>query len=321
MKKHRILLALIMILLALAIAEAAWIILTLMEPGADRALLTDTAQGIAAKGAGMVFDAAESGMPQPASDHVYSHRGSAGTYEHSFRAYDAAIAEGSHYIEQDLVISSDGVLFVSHDLSAADMTGTAARYSSMTADTIDGLQTKAGGKVLRLSEVFDRYQKDVDYIIELKSSGDDTVKAFGEIVARYGFEDVIIVQSSDTDVLDAVERIYPDMPKLYVCKSQSGFAKSLDLPYVDIVSVRADAGLMTEANCEAAHRHGKMFSAWTLDSEQSIKNAIDMGVDTYFTNDTALAMSLEKTYGLSERMRQEKWTNTGNTNPSSDPGI
>jgi glycerophosphoryl diester phosphodiesterase len=58
---------------------------------------------------------------------------------------------------------------------------------------------------------------------------------------------------------------------------------------------------MTEGNCQTAHENGKMFSAWTLDSEEEIKSAIDMGVDTYFTNDTPLALSLEREYGLEER--------------------
>ena len=47
---------------------------------------------------------------------------------------------------------------------------------------------------------------------------------------------------------------------------------------------------------------GKKFSVWTLDTEDSIKKAIDMGVDTYFTNDTPLALRLEREYGLEKRM-------------------
>lgn len=302
MKKRRRLLILIVILLLLVAGEAAWILLSYVQTGGGGEAFIDPLNGTIRSGTDSVYELAEEQMPEPPSAHIYSHRGSAGTYEHSFRAYDRAIAEGSQYIEQDVVISSDGVLFVSHDLSAAGMTGTSAQYSSMTADTIDGLQTKAGYKVLRLSEVFDRYKKDVNYVIELKSSGADTVDAFEDIVAEYGYEDVITVQSGDTDVLRTIEVKYPDMPKLYVCKSYGGFADSLDMPYVDIISVKADAGLMTEANCEEAHEHGKLFSAWTLDSESSIRRAIEMGVDTYFTNDTGLAMSLEKQYGLTERI-------------------
>ena len=93
------------------------------------------------------------------------------------------------------------------------------------------------------------------------------------------------------------------MPKLFVCWNQGDFDYVLDKPYVDIISVRADVetGILTESNCNAAHEAGKKFSAWTLDTEDAIKNAIDMGVDTYFTNDTPLALRLEREYGLEKR--------------------
>lgn len=235
------------------------------------------------------------------ASHVYSHRGTEGFYEHSFKAYDEAISAGSQNIEQDIVISSDGELFVSHDLNAWSMTGVDAPYSSMSAEEIGKLTTRAGYKVLRLSEVFDRYEKDVNYIIELKTSDDETVSAFENLVDKYGFEDNITVQSVDTDVLRILEKQYPNMPKLFVCKGLQAFYDSLDMPYVDIVSVSIDRGLMTESNCEAAHDHGKLFSAWSLSMESSIRAAIDMNVDTYFTNDTPLAISLEREYGLEVR--------------------
>lgn len=240
------------------------------------------------------------------ASHVYSHRGTAGLYEHSFKAYDEAIDAGSHNIEQDLVISSDGVLFVSHDLNASYMTGVDALYSSMTAETIDGLETRAGYKVLRLSEVFDKYGKDINYIIELKTFDDRTITAFEEIVDKYGFKDVITVQCSETEALRVLDEKYPDMPKLFICKSQQAFYDSLDMPYIDIISVDIDRGLMTESNCREAHDHGKVFSAWTLSLESSIRSAIDMNVDTYFTNDTPLALALEKEYGTKVREESGK---------------
>lgn len=235
------------------------------------------------------------------ASHVYSHRGSEGSEEHSFKAYDAAIEAGSRYIEQDIVISSDGVLYVSHDLNAVTMTGYNGMYEYISSETIDGLRTEAGNPVLRLSDVFDRYGRDINYVIEIKPYSDSCVNAFAEITDRYGLSDRITVQSGYTGILEKIEERYPDMPKLYVCRSQSDLENALDKPYVDIISVKASAGLMTESNCRAVHEKGKVFSAWTLDTEDAIKNAIDLGVDTYFTNDTPLALSIEREYGSRRR--------------------
>jgi glycerophosphoryl diester phosphodiesterase len=237
------------------------------------------------------------------TSHVYSHRGSAGPEEHSFKAYDAAIEAGSRYIEPDVVMSSDGVLYVSHDLNAVTMTGYNGMYEYISSETVDGLRTEAGNKILRLSEVFDKYGKDINYVIELKDNSDKCLLAFEELVDEYGLSDVITVQSMKAETLDILDKKYPDMPKLFVCWNQGDFDYVLDLPYVDIISVRAEkeTGILTASNCQAAHDAGKKFSAWTLDTEEDIKNAIDMGVDTYFTNDTALALSIERDYGLKVR--------------------
>jgi hypothetical protein len=44
------------------------------------------------------------------------HRGASGTRpEHTFAAYDRALELGADYIEQDLQVTSDGVLVVMHD--------------------------------------------------------------------------------------------------------------------------------------------------------------------------------------------------------------
>ena len=230
------------------------------------------------------------------AEHIFSHRGSGGIYEHSFKAYDAAIEAGSRYIEQDIVMSSDGVLFVAHDLNASYMTGRNAEYSSTSAAEIEQLETNAGFKVLRLSEVFDKYGKDINYIIEFKDSDESMETAFGKLVDEYDYQDNIIVQSYYTEVLENLEDKYPDMPKLAICKTQGDVENSLNLEYVDIISVKYDARLMTEDNCEAAHSRGKKFGVWTINREASIRDAIEMDVDNYFTDDTALALSLEKKY-------------------------
>ena len=255
--------------------------------------------------AGVEEDAA-AGIEEMIASHVYSHRGSDGAEEHSFKAYDSAIEAGSRYIEQDVVLSADGILYVSHDFNAWLMTGYDGLYEHMSSETIDDLRTRAGNKILRLSEVFDRYGRSINYVIELKPNSDVCVEAFVKLVDEYELGDLITVQSMYSRRLEELETRYPDMPKLFVCRSQAEFNRALDSSYIDIISVKADAGLMTSGNCEEAHGHNKLFSAWVLNSEEAIKNAIDIGVDTYFTADTPLALSLEREYGIIEGRRRGK---------------
>lgn len=232
------------------------------------------------------------------ASHVISHRGKEGPDEHSFDAYDAAIAAGSEYIEQDLVQSSDGTLYVSHDKTAYAMTGDSRSYSSMSDAEIDSLRTHAGRNILKLSDVFDRYGDSVTYVIELKTADAATVDAFCRIVREYGLEDCVIAQCFFASALEAIESRMPDMPKMLVCMYKSSFDIGLGLPYIDMICANVD--FMDRGNCDAAHEAGKKFGAWTLNYEQQIRDAIDIGADFYFTNDTPLALSLEKSVRCSD---------------------
>ena len=303
MKRTKTLKTLIAVMLVLVLAASGWIVHRSMsiraakEQAAAEAQAAEEEQRKAEEEAAAAKEAEEAAI----ASHVISHRGSAGPEEHSFKAYDAAIEAGSRFIEQDVVMSSDGVLYVSHDLNAVVMTGYNGMYEYIDSETIDGLKTAAGNPVLRLSQVFDKYGRNVTYVVELKDRREECTKAFEAMVDQYGYSDIIIAQSIYPDVLEELDSKYPDMPKLMVCWNQADFERNVDKPYIDIFSLKADAGLMTEANCELAHSNGKKFSAWTLNSEDSIKKAIDMGVDSYFTDDTALALSIERDYGLQNR--------------------
>lgn len=301
-KKQKLIIAIMLMLILVALAMI-WIIHrgNKINEVREQEEIAQAQEEEAQKQAEEEAAAAKEKQEADIASHIYSHRGSAGPEEHSFKAYDAAIEAGSRNIEQDIVISSDGVLYVSHDLNALSMTGYNGMYEYIGSGTIDELRTEAGNPVLRLSEVFDKYKKDITYVIELKPNTDACIEAFEDLVDDYDYSDVITVQSMYPEVLEELEEKYPDMPKIYVCWSQADFDYVVDKPYVDIISVKAPAGLMTESNCSIAHENGKQFSAWTLNTEDEIKRAIDMGVDSYFTDDTPLAFSIEKDYGLEKR--------------------
>lgn len=305
MKNRKTLITIIIVMLVLVVASMAWII----HKGKANNEAEEAAREEAAQVEEELGKAEEEAIArQEAEDaavasHVFSHRGREGAYEHTFKAYDEAIEAGSRYIEQDIVISSDGVLYVSHDENALAMTGYNGMYEYISSETIDGLRTEEGNKILRLSEVFEKYGDTINYVIELKANSDACIMAFEKMVEEYGLSDNIIVQSRHPETLEIIENKFPDMPKLFVCWNQGDFNYVVDAPYVDIISVRAtvETGIWTESNCQAAHDADKQFGVWTIDTEDEIKKAIDMGVDNYFTNETALALELEREYGLKVR--------------------
>jgi glycerophosphoryl diester phosphodiesterase len=258
----------------------------------------------AAESAPEVSAAAESepgpgeSSPEPEADwllaeHVYSHRGASGyEVEHTFASYDLAIEQGSHNIEQDVVTSRDGTLYVSHDDNAQRIAGVNRDYSDMTDEEISRLRTANGEGIHTMAEVFQRYGQDVTYLVELKFP-QGQAEPFARLVEDCGMENNVIVQSFHPEALEEMERLLPEVPKLYLCRDQAGVDRAVDTDYADIVCVKGS--LMTKKNCKKVHKKGKKFCVYWTEGEE-VKKAIQMGVDCYFTNYTDRALALEREY-------------------------
>ena len=225
---------------------------------------------------------------------VYSHRGSSGEeIEHTWASYDLALDYGSRYIEEDIVVSKDGTLYVSHDLSAKRITGIDLPFSEMTDDEISLLMTKDDQRLITVKETFDRYRKRrLTFILEIKD--ESSTLPLLDLIKKYNYEKRVIIQCFNYEVLRVVKDAIPNIKTIYLTGTQEDFEFGVNLPFVDTISVHKD--FMNQENCDYAHKKGKQFNVYTLNSTEEIKTAIEIGVDNYFTNYTAKAMMLEKKY-------------------------
>lgn len=231
----------------------------------------------------------------PAYTHIYAHRGDArNEVEHTIKAYDSAIVQGALNIEPDVVLSKDGTIYVSHDLSAYRITGVDKLYEDMSDEEIEKLRTIDGQKILKLSEVFDRYKDNVKYIIELKNYSELMIQKFEELIDSYQLQNNIIVQCFDVLPLEELDKYYPNVKMLYLCRTSQIFYEGINNSAVDIVSVPKH--LMNKKRCNAAHKKGKKFNVYVLKTKSQIKRAINMGVNNYFTNNVKLSLKLERKY-------------------------
>lgn len=230
----------------------------------------------------------------PYAAHVYSHQGT-GREETSetFAAYDLAIAYGSRFLEQDLCLSSDGVLYCCHDDTPKAVSGVDRSFSEMTAAEIDALRTKDGQSILRLRDVFGRYGRNVTYVVEVRPG---TLAPFLDLVRELELQDRVIMQSAVLDDLKEADRVFPDMKKLFLVFSanRERYEQAIAADCVDIICVSGD--YFDQENCDRVHAAGKEFSVAVLNRADWIKRAIEMGVDSYFTDYTAKAFAIEEAY-------------------------
>lgn len=110
---------------------------------------------------------------------------------------------------------------------------------------------------------FYRYGTGIVYVVEIKAEDTAAAEELIRLIYDYGLEDIVIIQSFFPNILKRVKSEFPDM---------------------------------TEDNCTAAQNAGKKFVAWNLDTESQIREAIEIGVDAYFTREPGLALKLENKY-------------------------
>lgn len=221
----------------------------------------------------------------------FAHRGdSINHVEHSFASYDAAIAKGAKYIEQDLELSKNGTLYVSHDPDVKRLTGQSGYLIDMDDAQIDKLKTANGEPIHTLASVFARYGHSVMYVPEVRKEKGQA-DAFIHLVKQYDLAHNIIVQVWTIRDAEKIKAAFPEMPVLYFVNSPLDLYEGAACPDVNILCFRKNK--MTCPVIWLSEKCHKQTAFWTLDTKAEIKKAARLGADIYFTDDPALGVKME----------------------------
>jgi glycerophosphoryl diester phosphodiesterase len=246
---------------------------------------------------------AQSGPEAAAAPLVIGHRGASGTRpEHTFASYDRAIELGADYIEQDLQVTSDGVLVVLHDQTlnrtargpAENCTGnvrtkTLAQIKTCSAGQWFGAEY-VNEKIPTLEEVFQRYGKTVNYYIETKEpdAAEGMEEKLLDLLNRYDLRDLsvnrwqVLIQSFSANSLQKVHALDPQLPLVFLgnpsvanIPGYASFAVGLGPSFGS--SINANWVNTAHANCLDVH-------PYTINDVTTMQNALNVGVDGMFTN-------------------------------------
>lgn len=233
-----------------------------------------------------------------------AHRGASGyAPEHTIPAYDLAVSSGADYIEIDLQMTKDGELIALHDLEVDRTTNRPGRASLMTLKEIKALD--AGSwfneqnpqsadpsyeklEIPTLDEIFQRYGRTVNYYIETKSVGmEDKLIHLLREYSILGSESKVIIQSFYSKSLKKIHQLEPGIPliQLYRYKEQAKLSdrelKSLD-KYAAGIGVNFD--MVDEEYIKKAHSHGLAIHLFTVNTDEGIQRAVEVGADGVFTD-------------------------------------
>ncbi|MCH4008724.1 glycerophosphodiester phosphodiesterase [Companilactobacillus sp.] len=239
----------------------------------------------------------------PKNPIIFSHRGSPyNSPEHSFAGYDHAIKDGSHFIEQDVWLSKDGKLYVTHDDNLKRTTGKDINVSKSTSSELNKVKLRNGEPLHQLKDVFAHYKKNVHYIIEAKKNdGDntDTEKALATQLDNSKMNKNVIIQDTDVNGIELLHSFknQKNVPYLWLMEA-SGENEYLSMiqgapKYIKFLSM--DAEQATPKLMKAINKRGMLSDLWTIQTYNDNYNAIKVNkTDSLFTNNTKETKALIK---------------------------
>jgi glycerophosphoryl diester phosphodiesterase len=216
---------------------------------------------------------------------IVAHRGaSAAAREHTFAAYDLALAQGADMLELDLRASADGEPIVLHDPTLARTTGDPRRVAQVASAELARLP--AAGRPPSFAAVLGRYGRRTRYLVELKDPTPALERRAVAMLRAAALCDRAVVQSFDLASLRRIRRLEPALPVAPLIAtpplSPEAFVAGLAAAGVAAIGVRQD-GLDADL-VAAAHRRGLAVRAWTVNEPLAAERLLRLGVDGLITD-------------------------------------
>lgn len=223
---------------------------------------------------------------------VVAHRGASGSApEHTFPAYDLALAAGADALELDVHMTRDGELVVLHDATLDRVTGRSGFVADASLEDLKRLDAGAwfgpfwrGLRIPALDEVFGRYGTATRYYVEMKDPElyPGMERELVRLVAAHGLAGRVTVMSFSGAGLRRCREADPGLPlvKLYaegatVCSvAATRCAGGVGL-------WRGDAGAATISLVRDA---GLRVLVYTVDSVAEMRTLGALGVDELVTD-------------------------------------
>jgi glycerophosphoryl diester phosphodiesterase len=266
----------------------------------------------------VLLPAAVGGTETPADPVVnIGHRGASGLApEHTFAAYDLALKKGADYIEQDVQLTSDGVLVSLHDTTldrtargpAENCTGAVRSKTLAQVKTCDmgiwfnqafpqlARPEYVGQRIPTLEEVFRRYRLrstlPTNFYIETKdpqlSLGmeEELLRLMGQYGLLTSAADRwhVLIQSFAPESLQKIHALNPTLPLIQLSPVGAGVVATLDVVATYAVGIGPSSGGVNAALVEAAHQRCLDVHPYTVNDPGQMANLIALGVDGMFTN-------------------------------------
>lgn len=246
---------------------------------------------------------AEIHKASPNSVMVFEHRGMPyHNPEHSFAGYNENIKDHATIIEQDVQMTKDKVLIVSHDDNLFRTTGkNVLIYKSNYAD-IENIQLRNGEKIHTLDQVLNKYKSTINYAIEAKH---DAIHSYNlehriaETVNNHNLSNNVLIQDIDLKGIASIHKVpnFNKVPTLWL-EGQPDFSTNYK-KYIDslphyVTFVGMPLQVANPQIIDYVHQKDHLVNVWTLLNYDDNVIAKNDRFDSVFTDDAKFTLSYFK---------------------------
>ncbi len=226
---------------------------------------------------------------------IIAHRGaSADVPENTIAAFKEALNQRADAIEIDVRLTADSQLVVIHDSNVKRTTNGSGNVAELTLHDMRNLDAGSwfspkfsGEKIPTLKEVLSILDSTTLLIIEIKSELEGIEQKVINEVDAAGKRKQILLKSFYPDVIKTFQRLAPDIPRVYVFAfhipwlnftfgTRPRFENVFETP-AEYLQIHRLA--ITKSFVEKAHHHKYKVIVWGVDTEDGMKEMIELGVD------------------------------------------
>jgi glycerophosphoryl diester phosphodiesterase len=236
---------------------------------------------------------------------AFAHRGGISAHpENTMASFANAVELGYRYLETDVHLSADGVLFAFHDDVLDRVTDRTGPLASLTAAEIETARVGGTEPIPRFEELLTAWP---NHRFSIDPKSDASVAPLAEmLLAHRAIERVCIGAFSDARIAEMRQRCGPDLctsmgPKSVakLTAATRGLApKTFRDKAASVPLSHKGVPIATPKFIERAQSFGIAVFVWTINDRPTMERLLDLGVDAIMTDEVELLREVYTERGL-----------------------
>jgi len=216
--------------------------------------------------------------------------------ENSLEAIRASLEAGIDAVGIDVQMTLDGVIVLHHDRSLKRIHGVDANIDSLTYDELNELMHAMAHPTASeriqfptLAEALALIDGEMELHIDCKTYGkpEELAKGILEQVVAAKMQESVVLQSFDRDFHRSVEALSPAIRTSQILYFALG-----DLNRLEADDLTIHRGMLDHDLVGRARYHEKGIWVWTLNTEDSVKEALQYDIDGIITDRPLMVMEI-----------------------------